>query len=237
MFADFFLRRPVFATVCALLIILAGAICIPTLPIAQFPALAPPQVTVTSIYAGASSAVVESAVTLPLEQQINGVEGMRYLTSTSANDGSSNIIATFDLDRSIDLAAVDVQNRVSAALGRLPNEVKTTGVTVTKSSTGFVLVAGVYAEHNEYDQLFLSNYVDVYIKDAVKRVKGVADVILFGERKYSMRVWLDPVLLASRQVTASDVLAALAEQNVQVAAGSIGQPPAPPGQAFQISVR
>jgi len=237
MFADFFLRRPVFATVCALLIILAGAICIPTLPIAQFPALAPPQVTVTSIYAGASSAVVESAVTLPLEQQINGVEGMRYLTSTSANDGSSNIIATFDLDRSIDLAAVDVQNRVSAALGRLPNEVKTTGVTVTKSSTGFVLVAGVYAEHNEYDQLFLSNYVDVYLKDALKRVPGVADVLIFGERRYSLRVWLDPVLLASRGVTASDVLAALREQNVQVAAGAVGQPPAPPGQAFQISVR
>jgi len=130
-----------------------------------------------------------------------------------------------------------VQNRVSAALGRLPNEVKTTGVTVAKSSTAFVLVAGVYSLHREYDQLFLSNYVDVYIKDALKRVKGVADVLVFAERKYSMRIWLDPALLASRKVTASDVLAALAEQNVQVAAGSIGQPPAPRGQAFQISVR
>ncbi len=237
MFADFFLRRPVFATVCSLLIVLAGAVAIPSLPIAQYPTLAPPQVTVTSVYTGASSEVVESAVTTPIEQQINGAEGMRYLTSTSANDGSSSVVATFEIGRDLDLAAVDVQNRVSAALGRLPNEVKTTGVTVAKSSTAFVLVAGVFARHGEYDQLFLSNYVDVYIKDAVKRVKGVADVIIFGERKYSMRVWLDPVLLASRQVTASDVLAALSEQNVQVAAGSVGQPPAPAGQAFQISVR
>src|SRR5262245_40215558 len=135
MFADFFLRRPVFATVCSLLIVLAGAVCIPTLPIAQYPTLAPPQVNATSFYTGASPEVVESAVTTPLEQQINGVEGMRYLASTSANDGSSNIVATFEIGRDLDLAAVDVQNRVSAALGRLPNEVKTTGVTVTKSST------------------------------------------------------------------------------------------------------
>jgi HAE1 family hydrophobic/amphiphilic exporter-1 len=237
MFADFFLKRPVFATVCALLIILAGAVSIPTLPVAQYPTLAPPQITITSFYTGASSQVVESAVTTPLEQQINGVEGMRYLTSTSANDGSSAITATFEIDRDIDLAAVDIQNRVSIASGRLPNEVRTTGVTVAKSSTAFVLVAGMYAEHGEYDALFMSNYVDVYLKDALKRVKGVADVLIFAERKYSMRVWLDPVLLASRKVTAGDVVAALREQNVQVAAGQVGQPPAPTGQAYQISVR
>ena len=237
MFADFFLKRPVFATVCALLIVLAGAVSIPSLPIAQYPTLAPPQIAVTSFYTGASSQVVESAVTTPLEQQINGVEGMRYLTSTSANDGSSTITATFEIDRDIDLAAVDIQNRVSIAAGRLPNEVRTTGVTVAKSSTAFVLVAGMYAEHGEYDSLFMSNYVDVYLRDALKRVKGVADVLIFAERKYSMRLWLDPVLLASRKVTASDVVAALREQNVQVAAGQVGQPPAPAGQAYQISVR
>ncbi|HZF12315.1 MAG TPA: multidrug efflux RND transporter permease subunit [Thermoanaerobaculia bacterium] len=237
MFADFFLKRPVFATVCALLIILAGAVSIPSLPIAQYPTLAPPQITVTSFYTGASSQVVESAVTTPIEQQINGVEGMRYLTSTSANDGSSSIVATFEIDRDIDLAAVDIQNRVSIASGRLPNEVRTTGVTVAKSSTAFVLVAGMYSQHGEYDTLFMSNYVDVYLKDAIKRVKGVADVLIFAERKYSMRIWLDPVLLASRKVTAADVVAALREQNVQVAAGQVGQPPAPPGQAYQISVR
>ncbi|HXO18549.1 MAG TPA: efflux RND transporter permease subunit, partial [Thermoanaerobaculia bacterium] len=237
MFADFFLRRPVFATVCALLIVLAGAVCIPSLPIAQYPTLAPPQVSVTSVYTGASSQVVESAVTTPLEQQINGAEGMRYLTSTSANDGTSSIVATFEIDRNIDVAAVDLQNRVSIAQGRLPNEVRTTGVTVAKSSGAFVLVAGVYSAHNEYDALFLSNYVDVYMKDALKRVKGVSDVLVFAERKYSMRIWLDPVLLAARKVTADDVVAALREQNTQVAAGQIGQPPAPPGQRFQISVR
>ena len=237
MFADFFLKRPVFATVCALLIILAGAVSIPSLPVAQYPTLAPPQITVTSFYTGASSQVVESAVTTPLEQQVNGVEGMRYLTSTSANDGSSILTATFEIDRDIDLAAVDIQNRVSIAAGRLPNEVRTTGVTVAKSSTAFVLVAGMYAEHGEYDSLFMSNYVDTYLKDSLKRVKGVADVLIFAERKYSMRLWLDPALLASRKVTASDVVSALREQNVQVAAGQVGQPPAPTGQAYQISVR
>ena len=145
MFVDFFIRRPIFATVCALLIILAGAIAIPTLPIAQFPNLAPPQVTVQSFYIGASAQVVETAVTTPLEQQINGAEGMKYLTSSSGNDGTSPITATFDLNRDPDLAAVDVQNRVSIALGRLPNEVKQTGVVVLKSSSNFVFGAAVYS--------------------------------------------------------------------------------------------
>jgi HAE1 family hydrophobic/amphiphilic exporter-1 len=235
--ADFFLKRPVFATVCALLIILAGAVSIPTLPIAWFPNLAAPQVTVTSFYTGANAAVVESAVTQPLEQQINGVEGMRYLTSTSGNDGGSTVTVTFDNDRDLDLAAVDVSNRVSIAQGRLPNEVKTTGITVAKTSSAFVLVVGMYSLKPEFDQLFLSNYVDVYMRDALKRIKGVADVQIFGERKYAMRIWLDPVLLASRKITATDVLSALREQNVELAAGELGQPPTEKGQAFQISVR
>ncbi|HYL05568.1 MAG TPA: multidrug efflux RND transporter permease subunit [Thermoanaerobaculia bacterium] len=234
---QFFLRRPVFATVCALLIILAGAVSIPTLPIEWYPTLAPPQVSVTSVYTGANAQTVESAVTIPLEQQINGAEGMRYLTSTSGNNGLSNITAVFELDRNIDLAAVDVQNRVSIALGRLPNEVKTTGVTVAKASNAIVLVVGVYCEHHEYDTQFMSNYVDVYMRDSLKRIKGVSDVQIFAERKYAMRIWLDPVLLASRNLTASDVTAALREQNVEVAAGLVGQPPVPQGQGFEISVR
>ncbi|HEV3455966.1 MAG TPA: efflux RND transporter permease subunit, partial [Thermoanaerobaculia bacterium] len=234
---QFFLRRPVFATVCALLIILAGGVSIPTLPIEWYPTLAPPQVAVTSVYTGANAQTVESAVTIPLEQQINGAEGMRYLTSTSGNNGLSNITATFELDRNIDLAAVDVQNRVSIALGRLPNEVKTTGVTVAKASNAIVLVVGVYCEHHEYDTKFMSNYVDVYMRDSLKRIKGVSDVQIFAERKYAMRIWLDPVLLASRSLTASDVTAALREQNVEVAAGLVGQPPVPSGQAFEVSVR
>jgi len=234
---DFFIRRPVFATVCALLIILGGAISIPTLPIAQFPNLAPPQVVVSSFYIGANAQTVESAVTIPLEQAINGVQGMRYMTSTSGNDGSSNIIVTFDITRDVDLASVDVQNRVSQALGRLPNEVKNTGIIVNKQASGFVFGGGVYAEHGEYDSLFLSNYMDVYVRDAIKRVPGVADAVIFGERKYAMRIWLDPSKMAQRGLTATNILAALQEQNVQVAAGEIGQPPTPSGQSYQISVR
>ena len=237
MFVDFFIRRPVFATVCALLIILAGAAVIPTLPVAQFPDLAPPQVSVSSGYTGASAQTVESAVTIPLEQQINGAQGMKYLTSTSANDGSSNITATFELDRDPDLAAVDIQNRVNTALGRLPAAVKTTGVTVAKSSQNFVLGAAVFSPDGRYTPLFMSNYLDVYVRDTLKRVPGVADVMVFAERKYSMRLWLDPQRMASRALTATDVVNALQEQNVEVAAGQVGQPPIKVGQQFQISVR
>jgi hydrophobic/amphiphilic exporter-1 (mainly G- bacteria), HAE1 family len=237
MFVDFFIRRPIFATVCALLIILAGAVTIPTLPVAQFPDLAPPQVNVSSFYNGANAQTVETSVTTPLEQQINGVQGMKYMTSTSGNDGSSGITVTFDITRNIDLAAVDVQNRVNQALGRLPNEVKTTGISITKSSSNFVFGAGVYSEHGEYSSLFLSNYIDIYVRDALKRVPGVADVENFGERKYSMRLWLDPLRMAARGLTATDILSALTEQNVQVASGQVGQPPSQSGQSYQISVR
>lgn len=226
-----------FATVCALLIVLAGAIAIPTLPIAEFPQLAPPQVAVTTNYIGANAQTVESAVTIPLEQSINGVPGMKYITSTSGNDGTSQITVTFDISRDVDLASVDVQNRVNQALGRLPNSVKNVGVIITKQTSGFVLGAGVYADNSQYDSLFLSNYLDIYVKDALKRVSGVGDVFIFGERKYAMRVWLDPARLAQRGLTAGSVLNALQEQNVQVAAGQIGQPPAPDNQAYQISVR
>jgi len=237
MFVNFFIRRPVFATVCSLLIILAGAVAIPTLPIAQFPLLAPPQVTVGAYYTGANSTAVESSVTTLLEQAINGAEGMRYLTSTSGNDGSSGITATFDLNRSLDIAAVDVQNRASTVLGRLPAEVQQTGVVVNKVSSAFVGAAAFYADNNQYDSLFISNYLDVYVKDALKRVRGVGDVMIFGERKYAMRLWLDPIRLAKRNLTAQDVVDALREQNVQVAAGQVGQSPIAKGQMFQISVR
>jgi HAE1 family hydrophobic/amphiphilic exporter-1 len=237
MFVDTFIRRPVLATVCSLVVILAGAISIPTLPIAQYPELAPPQVNVTAVYTGASAQAVESAVTIPIEQAINGTEGLLYLTSTSTNSGLSTVQATFQLTRDQDLAAVDVQNRVASALGRLPNEVKNIGVTVTKSSAGFVLAAGVYDENKRYDSLFLSNYLDVFVRDTLKRVPGVADVMIFGERKYSMRLWIDPTRLAARGLTASDVTNALREQNVQIAAGQVGQPPVPSGQSYQISVR
>jgi hydrophobic/amphiphilic exporter-1 (mainly G- bacteria), HAE1 family len=237
MFVDFFIRRPVFATVCALLIILAGAVVIPSLPIAQFPTLAPPQISVSSFYTGASAQTVETAVTIPLEEEINGAQGMKYIASSSGNDGSSSIVATFDLNRDPDLAAVDVQNRVNTAQGRLPAAVKATGIAVTKASFNFVFGAALYSENGLYTPLFMSNYLDVYVKDALKRVPGVANVVVFGERKYSMRLWLDPERMASRALTATDVVNALEEQNVEVAAGQVGQPPIQVGQQFQISVR
>ena len=237
MFVDTFIRRPIMASVCSLVLILAGAVAIPTMPVSQYPSLANPQVNVTAIYTGANAQEVETAVTTPLEQAINGVEGMIYMSSSSTNSGISTITVTFDITRDQDVAAVDVQNRVNQQLGRMPAEVRTTGITVQKQSTGFIMAVGLYAEEGHYDSLFMSNYLDVYVKDAIKRVPGVADVVIFGERKYSMRVWIDPDRLAARGLTAGDVVNALREQNVQVAAGSLGQAPAPSGQMFTLSVR
>ncbi len=237
MFSDIFIRRPILATVCSLVIILAGAISIPTLPIARYPDLAPPSVSVTSFFTGANAQSVESAVTTPLEQVINGVENMLYITSSSTNSGQSTITVTFAVGTDADLAAVNVQNRVNQALGRLPTDVRTNGVTVTKNTVGFLGALGFYSDENRYDSLFISNYVDRYIRDALKRVPGVGGVVIFGERKYAMRLWLDPVKMAGVSLTAGDVTSALREQNVQVAAGSIGDSPASPDQLFQLSVR
>jgi HAE1 family hydrophobic/amphiphilic exporter-1 len=237
LFVDFFIYRPVFATVCALMIILAGAVCIPNLPVSMYPTLAPPQVSVSSNYVGANAETVETAVTIPLEESINGVEGMRYISSSSTNSGSSTITTTFQTGYDLDIAAVDVQNRVASVEGRLPAAVNSTGITITKSNSNFVFGAGFYTLDGRYSPEFISNYLDVYVKDALKRVPGVGDVMIFGERKYAMRVWLDPSRLAARNLTATDVVNALTEQNVEIPAGQLGQPPADSKQAFQIPVR
>ena len=237
MFTDVFIRRPILATVCSILIMLAGAIAIPTLPIGRYPELAPPTVAVGAFYTGANAEAVESAVTTPLESVINGVEGMTYMTSASTNSGLSQITVTFDIGRNADLAAVDVQNRVNSALGRLPVDVRTNGVTVTKSTAGFLAAIGFYSDNSRYDSLFISNYVDRYVRDDLKRVPGVGNVIIFGERRFAMRLWLDPNRLAGRSLTASDVTNALREQNVQVAAGSVGSEPSSADQMYQLSVR
>ncbi len=234
---DFFIRRPIFATVCALLIILAGAVSIPSLPISLYPDLAPPQVTVTSNYVGANAQVVESAVTIPLEQQINGVEGMHYISSTSSNDGTSAINVTFKTGYDLNIAAVDVQNRVATAQGRLPQEIKNTGVTITKTNPNFVLAAGFFSPDGSLSNEYISNYLDVYVKDALKRIPGVGDVVIFGERKYAMRIWLDPAKLANRGLTAADVTSALQDQNVEIPAGSLGSAPSDAKQRFQIALR
>lgn len=235
MFVNFFISRPIFASVCSLVIVIAGIVSIPNLSIAQFPDIVPPQVKVTSVYTGASASAVEASVTNILEQQINGVKGMKYITSTSGNDGTSTINVTFDLERDIDAAAVDVQNRVGSVQGRLPDEVKKTGVTVDKVSTTIIFAAALSSDR--HDALYLSNYADLYLKDALKRIRGVGEVTIFGERKYSMRIWLDPAKLNNRKITTGDVTRALAAQNVQVASGSIGKAPYPEGQAFEINTR
>jgi len=237
LFVDFFIHRPVFATVCALLIILSGAICIPLLPVAMYPTLAPPQVSVTTNYVGANAGTVEKAVTIPLEESINGVEGMRYMNSASTNSGTSQIRVTFTPGYSLNIAAVDVQNRVASVQGRLPAAVNATGITITKASTNFVFGAGFYTRDGRYSTQFISNYLDIYVKDALKRVPGVGDVMIFGERKYAMRVWLDPVKMAAHNITATDVVSSLQEQNVEIPAGQLGQPPADSKQSFQIPVR
>ncbi|HUQ05949.1 MAG TPA: multidrug efflux RND transporter permease subunit [Kofleriaceae bacterium] len=237
MFVDFFIRRPVFASVCAIIITLAGALAIPGLPVAQYPDLAAPQVTVTAAYVGASSDVVESAVTIPLEQELNGVEGMKYISSTSSNDGLANITITFEPTRDLEIAAVDVQNRVARAAARLPAQVNQAGIVVNKTSSQLLAGYGFFSDDDRYDPGFISNYLDVYIKDAMKRIPGVGEVRIFGERKFALRVWLDPARLASRKLTAQDVQRALNEQNIQVAAGQIGQPPSSPDQPYQFAVR
>jgi hydrophobe/amphiphile efflux-1 (HAE1) family protein len=237
MFVNFFIKRPVFTSVCAISIFLVGVISIPTLPTTQYPEISPTQIIVTSNYVGASAEVVESTVTSILERQINGIEGIKYMTSSSSNDGTSTITVTFDASRDKDIAAIDVQNRISLAEPQLPDAVKQTGVTVNKQSNNILLAMGLYSENKEFNNVLLSNYADVYIADAMKRIKGVSEARIFGERRYAMRLWLDPNKLATRNLSTDDVVDALNEQNLQVGVGQIGQQPAPEGQMYQIDLR
>ena len=236
MFVEFFIRRPVFATVCSIIIVLAGAITLPTLPVAQYPSLAPPQVTATANYTGANSELVESSVATTLEKEINGIKGLKYLQSQSSNDGQGKITATFDLERGSDMAAVDVQTKVLTAEGRLPDEAKRLGVAIEKVSTSVVDVLALYSDSKEYDPEYISNFTDLYLKDDLKALKGVGDVSLIGERKYAMRIWLDPSKLAQYHMSPLEVKNALVNQNKQVGAGDLGGPPAVPGQQYQYNI-
>ena len=232
----FFIHRPIFASAIAIIMVLAGAIAYFILPVAQFPNITPPQVVVAANYPGASAQVVADTVTTPLEQAINGVPGMTYMSSTSSNDGSARITVTFEVGYSLSIAAVDVQNRVSQAAPALPGIVNQAGVTILKQNPNFVLIVNVVSPDNSVDAVGLSNFAYLQIVDPLKRVPGVGDVQIFGERRYSMRVWLDPDKLANLGITAVDVQQAVQEQNVQVAAGKIGQPPTPAGTAFEVQV-
>lgn len=233
---DFFINRPVLSTVIAILITLVGLISIPILPIAQFPQISPPTVQVSATYTGASAEVVEETVTTIIEEQINGVEGMTYMQSQSSNDGTSGITVTFDVGYDLDIAAVDVQNKVELAKPRLPTEVNNYGLDVEKQSTSLTLAVNVISPDNSRDAIFLSNYIDIHIKDVLQRVPGVGSLTIWGERKYSMRVWMDPDRLTSLGLTPTDVSNAIQDQNQQIPAGSIGQPPIQQGQQFQYSI-
>jgi len=236
-FVAFFIDRPIFAAVVAILITLGGAISIPLLPVSQFPPIVPPTVQVSASFVGASADVIERTITLPIEEQVNGTEGMLYMSSTSANDGQMNLTVTFELGRDPDIATVNVNNRVTVAEPRLPEEVRRFGITTRKRSPDLTLVVNLLSPDGSRDALFLSNYALINVVDALKRVPGVGDVFIFGERRYAMRIWLDPEKLAKLELSAGDVIAAVREQNQQIAAGRSGSPPAPADQQLDLPLR
>jgi hydrophobe/amphiphile efflux-1 (HAE1) family protein len=236
MISRFFIDRPIFANVIAIMTLLFGAVAWSRLPVERYPAITPPTVIVTTNYPGANAKVIADSVAAPIEQQINGVEKMMYMSSTCSADGSYALTVTFEIGANLDTAQVLVQNRLSIAEPTLPQEVRLQGITVKKQSSNILLVISLTCPSGKYDALFLSNYATLHLRDELSRVPGVGDVDVRGVGAYSMRIWIDPDKLASRQITTQDVVAALARQNVQVAAGQVGQPPNPPGQAFQLTV-
>ena len=236
MISKFFIEHPIFASVISIVIVIAGAVSVGVLPIAQYPEITPPTVAVSTTYPGANAQVVAETVAAPIEQEVNGVENMIYMSSTSASDGSYNLTVSFDVGTDLDMAQVLVQNRVKLAEAKLPEEVKRQGINTKKKSTNIVLIISLFSEDGRFDEIYLSNYATLRLRDVLSRIDGVGDVSVFPASDYSMRIWLDPPKLKSRNLTTEDVLAAIREQNVQVAAGQIGQPPAPPGQSFQYTV-
>lgn len=236
-FAHFFIDRPVFATVLSIVTIIVGAIAIFTLPIAQYPEIVPPTVTVSAAYPGANAKVVADTVATPIEEQVNGIENMLYMSSQSSNDGSYSLTVTFKLGTNLDIAQVQVQNRVAVAQPKLPEDVRRIGITVKKASPDITLAIALYSPDNRYDNLYLSNYATLQIKDELARLPGIGDLFIFGARDYAMRLWLDPNKLAARNLTAGDVVVALQEQNVQIAAGIVGGPPLEAGESeFQYTM-
>src|SRR5437868_4834153 len=235
-FSHFFIDRPIFAAVLSIVIVTVGALAVVQLPIAQFPNIVPPTVVVTARYPGANPKVLADTVASPIEQEVNGVENMLYMSAQCAADGSMTLTVTFKLGTDVDQAQVQVQDRVSVAEPKLPEEVRRLGVTTAKRSPDITLVVNLISPSGRYDKLYIDNYAYLQVKDALARLPGVGNVTIFGARDYSMRVWLDPEKVASRGLTANDVVNAIREQNVQVAAGVIGQPPIESGVPFQFTV-
>jgi hydrophobe/amphiphile efflux-1 (HAE1) family protein len=236
MISHFFIDRPIFASVLSIVFVLAGGVAVFTLPVAQYPEVTPPTVQVTAHYPGANAETVRDTVATPIEEQVSGVEGMMYMSSTSTNDGTYTLTVTFKLGMNSDVAQVLVQNRVSLALPVIPTLVQTEGINVQKMSPSTLMIVNLVSPDRRHDSLFLSNYATIYLKDELNRLPGVAGISYLGQRDYSLRAWLDPDKMAALGIDVSDVLTAISEQNLQVAAGQIGQPPAPRGQQFQLTV-
>ncbi len=234
MISKFFIDRPIFATVLSVLITLIGLISLNFLPVAQYPRITPPGISVTINYPGASAPVVADTVAAPIEQQFNGIDGMLYMSSQMGNDGSYTLTVTFDIGTDVNSALVMVQNRVTLAMPLLPTQVQNQGITIRKRTPDMLMIVNFYSPDGRYDDVYLSNFATIYIKDELLRVYGVSDVNYMGQRDYSIRAWLDPQKLASRSMTAMDVANAIREQNLDAPAGRIGQPPTSMGQPFQL---
>src|SRR5438128_4195555 len=228
----FFIDRPIFAAVLSIVTLILGSIAYQSLPVAQYPDVVPPTIVVNASYPGAPPEVIADTVATPIEQEVNGVEDMLYMSSQSTTDGQMTLTITFRLGTDLDKAQVLVQNRVAIAEPRLPEDVRRIGVTTLKSSPDLLMVVHLLSPTKRYDQLYIGNYALIQVRDVIKRISGVGDVNMIGLREYSMRIWLDPEKLASRDMAATDVVLALQSQNIQVASGVIGQQPVPPGHAF-----
>ncbi len=236
MFAKFFIENPIFSSVISIVIVVAGLVSVGALPVAQFPEVVPPTVEVKATYPGANASVVAETVASPIEQEVIGVEDMIYMSSVSASDGSYTLTVTFEVGTDLDMASILVQNRVTLAEPKLPEEVQRQGVSTKKKSTNIIMIASLSSSDDRFDELFMSNYATLNIRDRLSRIPGVGEVNIYPEMDYSMRIWLDPDQLKSRRITTGEVIAAIREQNVQVAAGQIGRPPAPAEQKFQYAV-
>src|ERR1700691_1462850 len=236
MISRFFIDRPIFATVISVVITLAGGVAVFNLPVAQYPDVAPPTVQVTAVYPGANAFTLRDTVASPIEEQVSGVEGMLYMSSQCTNNGTYTLTVTFKLGMDSDIAQVLVQNRVSLALPVIPALVQNEGINVKKMSPNTLMIVNLISPDKKYDDIFLSNYATIYVKDELGRLPGIAGITYLGQRDYSLRAWLNPDKLASLGLSAEDVVTAISQQNVQVAAGQIGQQPVPKAQQFQLTI-